>query len=281
MSHLLVVFSGATIFSKIDLRGAYNLLQIKEGDKYLTAFRTLYGSFEYLVMPFGLTNAPSLFQSFLNSIFSDVIDEYCKVFLDNILVFSRTLEEHVRHVSSVLERLRTHHLYAKASKCSFHTDYVKYLGFVISPSGISMDQKKVQHILDWPEPRNLTGVQSFLGFANFYRRFIKGHSKQTVSLPNATRKDTLFLFTEQAGKEFEDLKKAFTSAPILAHFDVAALTNVKTDASDYALSACISQITDGLLHPIAFDSRKLIAAKLNYKIHNKELLAIVWAVQKW
>ena len=135
--------------------------------------------------------------------------------------------------------------------------------------------------MDWPVPHNLTGVQSFLGFANFYRRFIKGYSKQTVSLSNATRKDTPFLFTEQVRREFEDLKKAFTSAPILTHFDAAASTTVETDASDYALGACISQRTDGLFHPIAFDSRKLIAAELNYEIHDKELLAIVWAVQNW
>ena len=207
--------------------------------------------------------------------------DLCEVFLDDILVFSRALEEHVRHVSIVLKRLRSNCLHAKASKCSFHTDSVEYLGFIITPSGISMDVKKVQHIMDWPVPRNLTGVQSFLRFANFYRRFIKGYSKQIVSLSNATLKDTPFLFTEQARREFKDLKKVFTSAPILAHFDAAASTSVKTDASDYTLGACISQRTDGLFHPIAFDSRKLIAAELNYEIHDKELLAIVWAVQKW
>ena len=144
MAQLLTVFQGANIFSKLDLRGAYNLLRIKEGDKYLTAFRTKFGSYEYLVMPFGLTNAPASFQNLVNDIFSDLLEIFVVVYLDDILIYSKSLEEHIGHVTQVLHRLRNNNLYAKASKCVFHTNTVDYLGYVVlSPEGLSMDQSKV------------------------------------------------------------------------------------------------------------------------------------------
>ncbi|MBW0569670.1 hypothetical protein O181_109385 [Austropuccinia psidii MF-1] len=153
MNQLLTVFNGSSIFSKIDLRGAYNLLGIKEGDKDLTCFRTKYGSYEYLVIPFGLTNAPASFQNLVNDIFYDLIDNYAVAYLDDIMVFSKYEEEHVTHVPTVLSRLRANNLFAKASKFLFHVSSVEYLGYVFSSEGLKMDQAKVQKILNLPPPK--------------------------------------------------------------------------------------------------------------------------------
>ncbi|MBW0556623.1 hypothetical protein O181_096338 [Austropuccinia psidii MF-1] len=166
MNQLLTDFNGSSIFSKIDLGGAYNLLRLKEGDEHLTRFRTKYESYEYLVMRFGLTNSPAYFQNLFNDIFYDLLDIYVVVYLDDIMIFSKSEEEHLTHVSTVLSRLRGNNLFAKPSKCLFHVSSVEYLGYVVSSKGLKMDQAKVQQILDWPPPRNLKAVQSFLGFAN-------------------------------------------------------------------------------------------------------------------
>ncbi|MBW0478293.1 hypothetical protein O181_018008 [Austropuccinia psidii MF-1] len=167
MNQLLTVFNSSSIFSKIDLRGAYNLLRIKEGDEHLICFRTKYGSYEYLVMPFGLTNAPAPFQNLVNDIFYDLLDIYVVVCLNDIMLFYKSEEEHVTHVSTVPSRLRANNLLAKASKCVFHVFSVEYFGYIVSSEGLNMDQTKFQNILDWPPPRNLNALKSFLGFANF------------------------------------------------------------------------------------------------------------------
>ncbi|MBW0579431.1 hypothetical protein O181_119146 [Austropuccinia psidii MF-1] len=180
MNQLLTVFSGSTIFSKIDLRGAYNLLRIKEGDEHLTAFRTKYGSYEYLVMPFGLTNAPASFHNLVNDIFADFLDVFVVVYLDDIMVFSSSDEEHVKHVASVLQRLRDNNLFAKASKCVFHASSVEYLGYVVSSDGLKMDSSKVQQILNWPQLNNIQAFQYFLGFANFFPNSLKITPKKSL-----------------------------------------------------------------------------------------------------
>ncbi|MBW0527802.1 hypothetical protein O181_067517 [Austropuccinia psidii MF-1] len=180
MNQLLNVFSSSSIFSKIYLCGAYNLLRIKEVDEHLTCFRTKYGSLEYFVMPFGLKNAPASFQNLVNDIFQDLLDFYGVVYLDDIMFFSESEEEHVTHVSTVLSRLRANNCFAKTSKCLFHVSRVEYLGYVVSSEGLKMDQTKIQNILNWPPPKNLKALQSFLGFANFYRHFIKSYLKKII-----------------------------------------------------------------------------------------------------
>ncbi|MBW0587173.1 hypothetical protein O181_126888 [Austropuccinia psidii MF-1] len=265
----------------IDLRGAYYLLRIKEGDEHLTCFRTKYGSYEYLGMPFGLTNAPASFQNVVNDIFYDLLDIYVVVYLNDIMVFSKSEEEHVTHVSTVLSRLRANNLFSKASKCLFHVSSVEYLGYVVSSEGLKMDQAKLQQILNWPPPRNLKTLQSFLGFANFYRHFIKNYSKKIISLTSFLKKDSCFPLNEEALSHFHQLKEAFTTAPILSHFNPSLPTIVETDASDYALGAVLSQVSDSGKHPIEFDSLGLLSAELNYEIHDKELLGIVWALKCW
>ena len=171
-------------------------LGIQEGDEWKTAFCTRYGSFEWCVMPFGLTNASAAFQRLMNNVFSDLLDICVLVYLDNILIYSNTLEEHCHHIREVLLWLRNNKLYTCGNKCSFHEDTVEYLGFILSPNGLSMDPGKVSAILEWPEPRKVKDIQSFLGFVNFYRRFISNYSKITVPLTRLTCKGTPWDFSD-------------------------------------------------------------------------------------
>ena len=189
MGHLLTLFNGATIFTKIDLHDAYNLIGIKEGHEHLTCFRTHFGSYEYLIMPFGLTNAPASFQALVNEVFSDLLDSFVSIYLDDIMIYSKTLEDHQTHVQIVLRCLQKENMYAKASKWEFHKPSVEYLGYIVSGHGLKMDKTKIHTILDWPEPHNLKALQSFLGFANFYWKFIFNYSRNTCHLSSLTRKD--------------------------------------------------------------------------------------------
>ncbi|MBW0533713.1 hypothetical protein O181_073428 [Austropuccinia psidii MF-1] len=281
MNQLLTVFNSATIFSKIDLHGAYNLLRIKEGDEHLTSFRTKYGSYEYLVMPFGLTNAPSCFQDLVNDIFADFLDIFVVVYLDYIMVFSSSEEKHVKHVASVLQILRENNLVSKASKCVLQASSVEYLGYVVSSNVLKMDSSKVQQILNWPQPKNIKALQSFLGFSNLYCFSIKNYSKKITAITSLLKKDSPFNFNEEALSQFQIIKEASTSAPILSHFNPSLLTIVENDASDYAWGAVLSQVNNSGKHPIAFDSCNLLPAELDYEIHDKELLGIVWALKHW
>lgn len=282
ISDLLSTAGRARIYTTIDLRHAYHLVRIAEGDEWKTAFRTRYGSFEWLVMPFGLSNAPAAFQRFMNDIFSDLLDVHVTIYLDDILVYSDDPAEHTKHVREVLRRLRKHGLYARPDKCRFSSDSVEYLGFILSKDGLKMDPTKVQSIRDWPEPRKIKDIQSFLGFANFYRRFISDYSDIVVPLTRLTRKGTPWNFDDAARKSFEALKSAFTSAPVLTHWVPDRQIVVETDASDYALGAIISIQTDsGEIHPVAFHSRTFSAPELNYDTHDKELLAIFDAFRVW
>ena len=282
ISDLLSTAGKARIYTTIDLRHAYHLVRIAEGDEWKTAFRTRYGSFEWLVMPFGLSNAPASFQRFMNDIFSDLLDVNVTCYLDDILIYSDDPSEHRKHVREVLRRLRKHGLYARPDKCRFSTDSVEYLGFVLSKEGLKMDPSKVQTIQDWPEPRKVKDIQSFLGFANFYRRFISDYSGIVVPLTRLTRKGVAWNFTDDARKSFKALKSAFTSAPVLTHWVPDRPIIVETDASDYALGAILSIQTDsGEVHPVAFHSRTFTAPELNYDTHDKELLAIFEAFRVW
>ena len=272
----------ARIYTKIDLQHAYHLVCIAEGDEWKTAFQTRYGSFEWLVMPFGLTNAPAAFQRFMNDIFSDMLDVCVIIYLDDILIYSDNKELHRKHVREVLRRLRENNLYAGTNKCTFHTDTVEYLGYMLSPTGLTMDPAKVQIIQDWPEPRKVKDIQSFLGFANFYCRFIHEYSDIVVPLTQLTWKDLKWNFSDACRDAFNKLKSAFSSAPVLTHWKPDILIIVETDASDYAIAAILSVIlSNGEIHPVAFHSRTLSTSELNYDTHDKELLAIFEAFQKW
>ena len=180
-------------FTKINLRNVYNLVQIAQGDEWKTAFRTRYGLFEYLVMPLGLTNTPATFQHFMHDIFRDYLDLFLLVHLDNLLIYTTgTVEELAPHVHLVLERLQKSKFYAKAEKCEFHQTTVEFLGFIISPNGVAMGPKKVEAITNWPTPTCIRDIQSFLGFANFYRHFIANFAKLIVTMTLLTHNGTTF-----------------------------------------------------------------------------------------
>ncbi len=182
ISGLLDQLGQAKIHTKIDIRGVYNLVRIKEGDEWKTAFRIKYGHFEYNVMPFGLTNTPAIFQHLMNDVFQEFLDDFVVCYFNDILVFSKNEEEHINHVRLVLEKLRTVGLYAKLEKCVFHQPQVKFLGYIISGEGLSMDPKKIQTVTKWKKPSTVRNVQCFLSFANFYRIFIQNYSKIVASL---------------------------------------------------------------------------------------------------
>jgi len=282
ISDLLDSPSRAKIYSKINLRHAYHLVQIALGDEWKTAFRMRYGSYKWLVMPFGLTNAPAAFQWFVNTIFADMLDVCVIVYLDDILIYSKDMESHQHHVQEVLHRLRLHGLFAKPEKCEFHSDSVEYLGYHLSPEGLTMSPDKIQTISDWPEPRKVKDIQSFLGFANFYCRFIFNYSDIVVPLTWLTRKDAPWNFSEDCRHSFNALKHAFTTAPILTHFIPDTPIIMETDASDYAVAGILSiACADGEICPVAYYSPTLTAPELNYDTHDKELLAIFEAFWNW
>jgi transposase InsO family protein len=272
----------AKIYTKLDLRGAYNLLRIKAGEEWKTAFGTRYGHYEFQVMPFGLTNAPATFQNFMNDLLRDYLDEFCSVYLDDILIYSEDLEQHREHVKQILRTLRDNNLFCKPEKCQFEVEEVEYLGFIISPNGIGMDPGKLRAVAEWPTPRNLRDIQSFLGFANFYRRFIQGYSKVVAPLTRLTGKDVPFDWGQDQESAFKGLKSAFTTAPLLAHFDFKRPSIIETDASDFVCAAVLSQKgDDDRLHPVAYFSKKMTPAQCNYPIYDKELLSVVLSLEEW
>ncbi|KAK9652865.1 hypothetical protein HCH54_010281 [Aspergillus fumigatus] len=273
---------GMKYFTKIDIISAFNNIRIKEGQEYLTAFRTRLGLFESLVMPFGLTGAPATFQRFINDTLRDYLDVFCTAYLDDILIYSKTRTEHINHVRSVLQKLREAGLYAKIQKCEFIVPETKFLGIIIGQDSIRMDPDKVKTIVDWQVPTCVTDVQAFIGFGNFYRRFIKDFSKIIAPLVNLTKKGVPFMWTATCKLSFEALKKAFVNAPILKSFDWTRDVVVETDSSDYVSAGVMSQYDDeGVLHPVAFFSKKLSVTECNYEIYDKELLAIVRCFEEW
>ncbi|SPC65773.1 related to pol protein [Ustilago sp. UG-2017b] len=280
----LFLLRKARIYTKLDLRAAYNLIRIAKGDEWKTAFGTQLGLYEYLVMPFGLANAPAHFQSFINDIFRDIIGVYVVVYLDDFLIFSDTEESHVKHVTEVLTRLRSNRLFAKLSKCEFHTKTVEFLGYIIKPTGIEMDPGKVCTVKEWPMPESIHDIQWFLGFANFYRRFIAHFAriaKPLTSLVKPTERFKKFELPEEAKQAFHQLIQAFTSAGVLQHFDYHLPTRLETDASDFAIAGVLKQEHEERWHPVAFYSRKMSSAEKNYEIHDKELLAVVACLTQW
>jgi len=271
------------IFSKLDLRSAYNLVRIKKGDEYKTAFTCKFGHFEYLVMPFGLKNAPAVFQHFINDVLEDVLGKFAYSYIDDIIIFSPNFKTHISHVKTVLELLRSAGLYAKLEKCEFFVPFIDFLGHRISSEGIHMDPSKVSSILNWPTPSNIKDVQSFIGLANYYRRFIPGFATIARPLHKLLKKNIKFIWSSEAQTAFDTLKSKFISAPVLAFPDRDIPFQVETDSSNFAIGAILSQVSpqDNMVHPVAFFSRSLTGPERNYPIYDKELLAIVAALENW
>ena len=276
--------AGKKFFTKLDVIAAFNRIRIAAGDEWKTAFTTRYGQYECVVMPFGLCNAPGTFQSYINDALREFLDDFASAYLDDCLVFSDTLEEHIEHVKKVLHKLQEAGLQLDIDKCEFHVQETKYLGLIITPEGIKMDPQKIQAIQDWTTPRNVKDVLSFLGFANFYRRFIHKFGRIAAPLTNLTRtkENPSFDWTAECERAFQELKAAFISAPVLALFKSGSKTRLETDASDYVTSAILEQADDeGIWRPVAFISKKMSPQECNYEIYDKELLAIVQAFEEW
>ena len=198
ISEIMDRIKGATRFTRLDVLDAFNRIRVGEGEEWKTAFRTRYGHFEYLVMPFGLCNAPASFQAYINDALRDYLDDFCVAYMDDVLVYSSgTLEEHIEHVRKVLSRLKEHGLFVKPEKCEFHVTETKFLGYIISPDGVRMDPERVKTIVEWPAPKSVHDLQVFLGFANFYRRFIEAHSRIVSPLTALLRKCSKFIGEEK------------------------------------------------------------------------------------
>nr|GEV52283.1 putative reverse transcriptase domain-containing protein [Tanacetum cinerariifolium] len=226
---------GEKFFSKIDLKSGYHQLQVEEQDIPKTAFRTRYGHYEFLIMPFGLTNAPTVFIDLMNRIFHEYLDKFVIVFIDDILVYSKTKEEHEDHLHIVLGTLRQEKLYAKFSKCEFRLGQVAFLGHIVSADGITMDHAKVEAITKWPRPKTVTEVRSFLGLSGYYRRFVEGFPRLALPLTKLMRKGKKFVWNEEREKSFEELKKRLVFAPILTLPSGSGGFQIYSDASKKGL----------------------------------------------
>ncbi|KAJ4818476.1 polyprotein [Rhynchospora pubera] len=266
---------GSSVYSKIDLRTGYHQLRIQPSDVEKTAFRTRYGHYEYLVMPFGLTNAPAAFMDLMNRVFREYLDSFVVVFIDDILVYSRSFDEHAEHLRIVLSQLREHQLFAKFSKCEFWLEKVAFLGHVISSAGLAVDPSKVQAVTEWSQPRTITEIRSFLGLAGYYRRFVSGFSSLARPLTQLLHKDVPFVWGSEQEASFQELKKRLVSAPILVMPVQGKDFDLYTDASRLGLGCVLMQ--DG--HVIAYGSRQLRPHEENYPTHDLELAAVIFALK--
>lgn len=281
IDELMDRLQGAKYFSKIDLRSGYHQVRIHNDDVPKTAFRTRYGHFEYLVMPFGLTNAPATFMHLMQLIFAQHLDNFVIVFLDDILIYSKTEEEHLQHIQKVLKLLRENKLYAKESKCEFMKEEISFLGHVVGRNGISMEADKLKAIVEWPSPKDVHDVRSFLGLAGYYRKFVKDFSRISAGISELMKKDVQFIWSDTQERAFQDLKQAMTKAPILIVPRIDLPFTVTTDASGFAIGATLSQDHGHGLQPVAYMSKKMLPAEKNYPVHEQELLAIVCALREW
>jgi hypothetical protein len=272
MDDLMDCLSGAKYFSKIDLKSGYHQIRMREGDEWKTTFKTNEGLYEWLVMSFGLTNAPSTFMRLMNEVLREFIGKFVIVYLDDILVFSKTVAEHLKHLATVMQRLQQEKLLINMKKSSFMKIELIYLGFVISANELRMDLDKVEVIKNWPSPKNTFEVRSFHRLASFYRKFIRNFSGISAPMMETMKKrHKSFHWTEEAEKSFNLLKRKITEQPILVLLDFRKTFQVKCDASGFAIGVVLSQ-DDSL---IAYFSEKMNEAKVKYSTYDKEFYAII------
>ena len=271
---------GAGVFSSLDLASGYWQIPVAAEDRHKTAFCTPDGGlYECLKMPFGLTNAPPTFQRNMNDIFKEDLYKHVLIFLDDVLTFSKTPEEHLEHLEKVFIVLRKAGLRLKPKKCNLFRTEVHYLGHVINKEGIQPDPKKLAAVREWEPPTDVTGVRSFVAFCNYYRKFVQNFAEVARPLYLLTSKGLKFTWTEEHDKAFRTLKKRLLEAPILAFPNFELPFIIDTDASDTALGAVLSQVIDGIEYPIAFESRVLTKTEVNYATTKREALGVVQAVQ--
>ncbi|KAG7572474.1 Zinc finger CCHC-type superfamily [Arabidopsis suecica] len=277
LDDMLDELHGSCIFSKIDLKSGYHQIRMKEGDEWKTAFKTKHGLYEWLVMPFGLTNAPSTFMRLMNQVLRAYIGVFVVVYFDDILVYSKSLDEHLEHLKLILNVLREEKLFANFKKCTFCSDNLVFLGFVVSADGIKVDEEKIKAIRDWPIPKTVGEVRSFHGLAGFYRRFVKDFSTLAAPLTEVIKKDIGFKWEQAQDDAFHALKEKLTNAHVLVLPDFLKTFEIECDASGVGIGAVLMQDK----RPIAYFSEKLGGATLNYPTYDKELYALVRALQTW
>uniref|UniRef100_A0A2N9ERR9 Reverse transcriptase n=1 Tax=Fagus sylvatica TaxID=28930 RepID=A0A2N9ERR9_FAGSY len=277
LDDMLDELHGSCIFTKIDLKSGYHQIRMKEGDEWKTAFKTKYGLYEWLVMPFGLTNAPSTFMRLMNHALRAFLGRFVVVYFDDILVYSKSLDEHIDHLHCVLAVLRKEKLYANLKKCSFCLDKVVFLGYVVSAKGIAVDEEKVKAIKEWPTPKSITEVRSFHGLASFYRRFVKDFNTLAAPLTEIVKKSVGFKWGSEQDRAFIEIKERLCGAPLLALPDFSKTFEIECDASGIGIGAVLMQEK----RPIAYFSEKLNGAALNYPTYDKELYALVRALETW
>lgn len=284
---------GAEWFSTLDLASGYNQVPVAEGDKCKTAFCTPFGLFEFNRMPFGLCNAPSTFQRLMERMFGDQRFQTLLLYLDDIIIFSSTVQQHLERLEMVLSRLQRQGLKANLQKCCFFQPQVTYLGHVVSKAGVSTDPAKINAVSEWRRPANVTDLRSFLGFASYYRRFVKGFAKMAAPLhrlvaevggtkkKRGSREPLEHCWTEECESSFQGLKQSLITAPVLAYADFSRQFVVEIDASHSGLGVVLSQEHDGKLRPVAYASRGLRPTERNMKNYSSmklELLALKWAL---
>ncbi|GJT82215.1 putative reverse transcriptase domain-containing protein [Tanacetum coccineum] len=268
---------GSSVYSKIDLRSGYHQLRVREEDIPKTAFRTRYGHYEFQVMPFGLTNAPAVFMDLMNRVCKPHLDKFVIVFIDDILIYSKSKQEHGKHLKIILDLLKKEELYAKFSKCEFWIPKVQFLGHVIDSEGIHVDPAKIESIKDWTSPKSPTEIRQFLGLAGYYRRFIEGFSKIAKPMTKLTQKKVKFEWGDKQEAAFQLLKQKLCSAPILALPEGSEDFIAYCDASKKGLGAVLMQREK----VISYASRQLKIHEKNYTTHDLELGAVVFALKIW
>ena len=272
--------SKAQYLTKLDLRAGYHQVRIHEDDILKTAFITRYGLYEYLVMPFGLCNAPSTFMRMMNDILRPLLDVCVIVFIDDILIYSETENQHHNDVCKVFDLLRQHQLYVKLSKCEFFKHEVEFLGHIVGNGQIKMCPSKVDAILQWPIPSSITDIRSFLGLCNYYRKFIQGFSTIASPLIELTKNDIPFVWSSKQQVAFDQLKHAITSAPVLQLPNQSYPWILYTDASGYAVGGVLCQDSGDGMKPVVFLSHKLSGAELNWAVYEKEFYAIIYCLKQ-
>ncbi|GBG77874.1 hypothetical protein CBR_g25806 [Chara braunii] len=278
---LLERLGGAKFFSKLDLKSGYHQLEIRQEDCYKTAFKTRYGHFEWLVMPFGLTNAPTTFQAAMTTKFWHMLDRFVVMYLDDILMYSRSLDEHVEHLRTVLERLQKAKYKVNHDKWEFARRKLEYLGYYVTPQGIRLLADKIEALRVWTQPTNTTDVRSFMGLAGYYQRFITGYSRIAAPMTRLQSPNVPFVFNDDAHRSFQALKTTMLMAPVLSIYDPTLPTRVTIDAFGYGIGAVSEQHDGDDWHPVEYFSHKVSPINSLDDVWKKELLAFVMTLKRW
>jgi hypothetical protein len=279
IEEILDQLGNAKYFSVLDLASGFYQMELAKEDREKTAFTTAEGKYQFKRHPMGLKNSPAMFQRMMDSVLSGLNTVQCLIYMDDLIVFGSTLEQHNKRLMEVLERLKENGLKVQLDKCEFLRKEINYLGHVISENGVAPDPSKIEKVKNYPRPTDIKGIQAFLGFAGYYRRFIKCFAEIAKPLSKLTRKEEKFVWGTEQQLAFEELRDKLISAPILQHPNFEKEFVITTDASNLAIGGVLSQGKVGEDLPIAYASRVLNSAEKNYPVVEKELLAIVWTIK--